>query len=484
MDPGMMPGSLTLSDILAFRGIDEPGLSAVPTGRAAPLASQRLPPKPNALLKWLSVGHAGEASLLELGKLRVTHQLGVQLRDLRLLDPHLAASYPSAILAREHALVINLEFIKCIITMEHVLITNLDDPNTLAFVEELQRRLAAQEAERLAAEAEEERRLSSVGALPTSLAALSAAQRLAPLPFELRALELVLDTVSHYLERLTAELESAAHPALDALTGGITTSNLERVRRIKNRMVRLTTRVETLREVLEKFLDDDGDMHDMHLTAKSVEREQLLDRASLRTASVAGTPFDLTQSFGGEDELAEGGLGTAPLSPRTLRSVKSTSTHSSVVDEEVSAVEMLLEPYFMQVDNTYNKLQTLCEYIDDTEDYINIELDSHRNELIRVGVRWGGDTLGWAALHPPTHSLTSLLSPQHLQLDMVLTALTASVALITAITSLFAMNLELQPGVEGQGPYGWFVSISVSCCTAALCIFVGVMVYCRWKRLL
>ncbi|KAK2077395.1 hypothetical protein QBZ16_004240 [Prototheca wickerhamii] len=454
MDPGMMPGSLTLSDILAFRGIDEPGLSAVPTGRAAPLASQRLPPKPNALLKWLSVGHAGEASLLELGKLRVTHQLGVQLRDLRLLDPHLAASYPSAILAREHALVINLEFIKCIITMEHVLITNLDDPNTLAFVEELQRRLAAQEAERLAAEAEEERRLSSVGAsaLPTSLAALSAAQRLAPLPFELRALELVLDTVSHYLERLTAELESAAHPALDALTGGITTSNLERVRRIKNRMVRLTTRVETLREVLEKFLDDDGDMHDMHLTAKSVEREQLLDRASLRTASVAGTPFDLTQSFGGEDELAEGGLGTAPLSPRTLRSVKSTSTHSSIVDEEVSAVEMLLEPYFMQVDNTYNKLQTLCEYIDDTEDYINIELDSHRNELIR--------------------------------LDMVLTALTASVALITAITSLFAMNLELQPGVEGQGPYGWFVSISVSCCTAALCIFVGVMVYCRWKRLL
>jgi len=38
-----------------------------------------------------------------------------------------------------------------------------------------------------------------------------------------------------------------------------------------------------------------------------------------------------------------------------------------------------------QIDNTYNKLQTLCEYIDDTEDYINIELDSHRNALIRVG---------------------------------------------------------------------------------------------------
>jgi magnesium transporter len=48
----------------------------------------------------------------------------------------------------------------------------------------------------------------------------------------------------------------------------INTSNLERVRRIKNRMVRLTTRVETLREVLEKFLDDDSDMKDLNLTAK------------------------------------------------------------------------------------------------------------------------------------------------------------------------------------------------------------------------
>ena len=30
-------------------------------------------------------------------------------------------------------------------------------------------------------------------------------------------------------------------------------------------------------------------------------------------------------------------------------------------------MEMILETYFMHVDNTFNKLQTLCEYIDDTE---------------------------------------------------------------------------------------------------------------------
>lgn len=48
----------------------------------------------------------------------------------------------------------------------------------------------------------------------------------------------------------------------------VTTHNLERVRRIKSRMVRLKTRGETIREVLEKYLDDDSDMKDMNLTAK------------------------------------------------------------------------------------------------------------------------------------------------------------------------------------------------------------------------
>lgn len=89
-------------------------------------------------------------------------------------------------------------------------------------------------------------------------------------------------------------------------------------------------------------------------------------------------------------------------------------------DADAQEVEMVLETYFMHIDNTYNKLQTLTEYIDDTEvspptglwlvvmagtltilqtsaeqpanilacalvqDYINIELDNQRNQLIRV----------------------------------------------------------------------------------------------------
>ena len=61
-------------------------------------------------------------------------------------------------------------------------------------------------------------------------------------------------------------------------------------------------------------------------------------------------------------------------------------------------VEQLLETYFMNLDNTFNKLQTLGEYIDDTEDYIQFDLDTKRNKFIEA--RCALAFLGRAAFGP------------------------------------------------------------------------------------
>ena len=50
----------------------------------------------------------------------------LQVRDLRILDPAMSTSYPSAILCRDKALLVNLEHIKCIITSQCVLVLNAD----------------------------------------------------------------------------------------------------------------------------------------------------------------------------------------------------------------------------------------------------------------------------------------------------------------------------------------------------------------------
>ncbi|KAI4962775.1 hypothetical protein ZWY2020_025778 [Hordeum vulgare] len=47
---------------------------------------------------------------------------------------------------------------------------------------------------------------------------------------------------------------------------------------------------------------------------------------------------------------------------------------------------MLLEAYFVQFDGTLNKLCHLRDYVDDTEDYINMMLDEKQNQLLQMGV--------------------------------------------------------------------------------------------------
>lgn len=54
----------------------------------------------------------------------------------------LMASYPSAILCRDKALVCNLEHIKCIISTDYVLVLNANDEAVIYFIQELQRRIA------------------------------------------------------------------------------------------------------------------------------------------------------------------------------------------------------------------------------------------------------------------------------------------------------------------------------------------------------
>ncbi|GJN27608.1 hypothetical protein PR202_gb15645 [Eleusine coracana subsp. coracana] len=53
---------------------------------------------------------------------------------------------------------------------------------------------------------------------------------------------------------------------------------------------------------------------------------------------------------------------------------------------KIDELEILLEAYFVQIDGTLNKLSTLREYVDDTEDYINIMLDEKQNQLLQMGI--------------------------------------------------------------------------------------------------
>jgi magnesium transporter len=91
------------------------------------------------LRSWIRVDSSGNSQIIEVDKFTMMRRCDLPARDLRLLDPLFV--YPSTILGREKAIVVNLEQIRCIITADEVLLLNSLDSYVLQYVVELQRRL-------------------------------------------------------------------------------------------------------------------------------------------------------------------------------------------------------------------------------------------------------------------------------------------------------------------------------------------------------
>ncbi|KAK9287006.1 hypothetical protein L1049_015414 [Liquidambar formosana] len=208
---------------------------------------------------WLLLDSTGRTQVVEAGKQAIMRRTGLPARDLRMLDPFL--SYPSTVLGRERAIVINLEHIKAIITAQEALILNFKDPSVTPFVEQLQLRIQHfhQAIKPQLKETDGEQAFGNEDELKV-------------LPFEFVTLEACLEAACSCLDNEATTLEQEAHPALDKLTSKISTLNLERVRQIKSRLVAITGRVQKVRNELEHLLDDDEDMAEMYLTDKMLQQ--------------------------------------------------------------------------------------------------------------------------------------------------------------------------------------------------------------------
>ncbi|XP_021910266.1 magnesium transporter MRS2-5 isoform X1 [Carica papaya] len=328
---------------------------------------------------WIKIDENGNSKILELDKGTIMKHCSLPARDLRLLDPLFI--YPSTILGREKAIVVSLEQIRCIITADEVILMNSLDGCVLQYQSEFCKRLKSNK------------------------------DQADDLPFEFRALELALELTCTSLDSQAKELRMEIYPVLDELASSISTLNLERVRRLKGHLLALTQRVQKVRDEIEHLMDDDGDMAEMYLT----EKKQ-------RSEVYASSDICLPSDFSGGDRLDSK---SAPVSPvassigvkrlqRTFSSVVSSSKHGSIMSsscssgENIDQLEMLLEAYFVVIDNTLSNLSSLKEYIDDTEDLINIKLGNVQNQLI--------------------------------QFELLLTAATFVATIFAVVTGVFGMN--------------------------------------------
>eukprot|EP00249_Psilotum_nudum_P005173 c18637_g1_i1 orf=737-1984(+) len=315
--------------------------------------------KPGARL-WMRIDANGNSELLELDRNMIMDRAVIPARDLRTFGP--VFSHSSNILAREKAMVVNLEFIKAIVTAQEVLILDPTNLAVLPFIDQLRQQLPLQTAPELPSIDESALNVMTVENIGHWLPSDAVDGLQNELPFEFRVLEIALEVVCSFLDTKVSELERNAYPALDELTRNVSTSNLEHVRSLKSHLTLLLARVQKVRDEMEHLLDDDDDMAQLYLTRKLLLAQQA---EAISNASPGRSPH-----------FSHVG------SRRSSNSLISTSVGYCNVEE----LEMLLEAYFMQVDGTRNKLLTVREYIDDTEDYVNIQLDHQRNELIQLHI--------------------------------------------------------------------------------------------------
>ncbi|XP_073118806.1 magnesium transporter MRS2-I-like [Henckelia pumila] len=378
-----------------------------------PIAVGGLKKKGAGARSWILMDSMGGETVLDVDKYAIMHRVQIHARDLRILDPLL--SYPSTILGRERAIVLNLEHIKAIITAEEVLLRDPLDENVVPIVEDLRRRLKSLNAIRDG---------NGDGINLTVHHDVETGEE-DDSPFEFRALEVALEAICSFLAARTIELESAVYPALDMLTSKISSRNLDRVRKLKSQMTRLTARVQKVRDELEQLLDDDDDMADLYLSRK-------LAGASPVSGSGAASWFLASPTIGSKISRA------SRASVATVRGD----------ENDVEELEMLLEAYFMQIDGTFNKLTTLREYIDNTEDYINIQLDNHRNQLI--------------------------------QLELFLSSGTVCLSIYSLVAGIFGMNIPYTWNEDHGFMFKWVVIVAGALCAA---IFVLIVAYARAKGL-
>ncbi|KAL1203198.1 Magnesium transporter MRS2-6 [Cardamine amara subsp. amara] len=343
---------------------------------------------------WMRFDRTGVTELVECDKSIIINRASVSAKDLRI-----AFSHSSKILVKEKAIVVNLEVINAIVTADEVLLLDPLRPQVLSLIDRLKQQFPPRNCLEQACEHVDDK-VGGAEGLESEL------------PFEFQVLEIALEVVCSFINSNVAALEKQAWSFLDELTKKVNTDNLTYLRCLKSNLTYLAARVQKVRDEIEHLLDDKEDMANLYLTRKWIKNQK-----------------------------------TALNNTSSLHRVKSKRRSATMVREE-DDVEMLLESYFMQLEEMRNKIFMMKEHIDSTEAYVKIEQRNERNGLMELKMK----------------------------VDIKNFAITVG----TLVFNLFGMNISI-PWYFTTGIFGYVVGSVIALCIVVFMVLLG---YAKRKKLL
>lgn len=214
------------------------------------------------------------------------------------------------------------------------------------------------------------------------------------MPFEFRALEGILIYTCAVLESGFAGIDPDLRKTLCNFSERVNPEQLEDLRKLEQQLNHYYSRARKVQNALQSVLDEDEDMADMYLTEKR------------RNPGVDRNPLD-------HDEA-----------------------------------EMLLETYLQIVDDLTSRAGLLDQAIDDTENLIEIRLDTMQNRLLLV--------------------------------DLIITVFTTIISFGAMVTAVFGMNFPLPKVMEDlpQSQYYFYGCVVLM----GLVMSIGLVFLVRWCR--
>eukprot|EP00890_Picochlorum_soloecismus_P001626 jgi/Picsp_1/2464/NSC_05925-R1_magnesium transporter len=401
--------------------------------------------------KWIHIDANGTAKYIRFTRHSMVEILQLRYRDLVVVDPTLPVPVASVIFIRPKALVVNLDVggsFRMIICENQCFILGLpglsDTSQTTLPI--LDHPFVVSLSECL--------RKASQNIFEDALG----------MPYELIALETALNAAVGILSRDIEDFESKAIDQIEAMLRRVDRDTLEGIRKVKNHVDWLQSKVSKLQQEINEILEDDYDMLDMYLGRRSLtsganplrqpnkddfDDAECESNENLSSQSKAENSKSEITGRRNKPRALKGVMMLGPRVPRRSRKAANrrnrkrmyvdvdalfkqrrrnirkmredrgepldatqltdadsdaalTEAEEEMVQEESSATkrhnhdrvdpheieeaEDLLESTFVNLDLLLRRLVALDEKIDDAEDFLELDLDQRRNELVALNL--------------------------------------------------------------------------------------------------
>ncbi|KAH7542065.1 hypothetical protein FEM48_Zijuj02G0033900 [Ziziphus jujuba var. spinosa] len=286
----------------------------------------------------------GVVSTRKINRRQLLKSSGLRPRDVRSVDPSLflTNSMPSllvcgranisltALMVREHAILLNLGSLRAIAMQERVLIFDYNRKGGKAFIDTLLPRLNPKNA-------------NGGPSMPFELeyAHYNVEEILLDVIFQV--VEAALLSRIQRLERRLMDLEPRVVALLEVLPNRLTADILEQLRTSKQTLVELDSRAGALKQMLLDLLEDPYE---------------------IRRICIMGRNCIIRR---GSDDVE-----------------CSVSLEKQIAEEEEEEIEMLLENYLQRCESCHGQAERLLDSAKEMEDSIAVNLSSRRLEVSRV----------------------------------------------------------------------------------------------------